>query len=130
MRTIKFRAKGIYNKKDWSYGLLRSVREDGTGYLDEESKKGIRIKLDTLGQYIGVKDANNQEIYEGDIVQLEYCIDGCLYYAEDYPGLIVWDKNDAAFKIDFRNEYSATLLSEYCKIEVIGNIYDNPELLK
>lgn len=71
-------------------------------------------------QFTGLKDKNGIEIYEGDIVE-------CWTYHLQ----IVWDKEDASFfaaNYDSRIYESGQEWSGNC--EVIGNIYQNPELLK
>jgi len=74
----------------------------------------------TLMQYTGLKDANGVEIYEGDVV--------------DFYGVnceVIWAESDASFFVESPDKSlceSGQEFSENC--EVIGNIYQNPELLK
>lgn len=78
------------------------------------------VNSGVLMQYTGLKDKNMKEIYEGDIISL----DG----GEPFP--IIFE--DAAFKIDlFTNQCPQHIGQERAKrFIVIGNIYENPELLK
>lgn len=78
-----------------------------------------------LMQYTGLKDKNGKEIYEGDIVN-------CKEY-ECY-GKITWDEDCAAFYFEILQE-DGTFIDEWLydyidELEVIGNIYENPELLE
>lgn len=79
-----------------------------------------------LMQYTGLKDKNGTEIYEGDIV----------YDPWGDKHIVIWDEESMMFTYDV-NEWWMPYLwcrsheaDELDKPEVIGNIYDNPELLK
>ena len=129
MRDIKFRCWDTENKQmlkvqeldfeDTFYGGRLSIRADMyNDYFDIEDM--------ILMQYTGLKDKNGKEIYEGDIIKI---------YAEglggEAIGKIVYDEYDLAFVL--RNEVeelSECLWYAEQQIEVIGNIYDNPELLE
>lgn len=123
MREIKFRGKRIRDDK-WVYGSLIGdtfITEDRFGKpLAEHGPKDIRefeihpIMPPSVGQFTGLKDKNGKEIYEGDVVQ-DY--EGVVHYVR-------WSVGDGCF--DFTG--SPYALSDDC--EVIGNIHDNPELLK
>ena len=76
-----------------------------------------------LMQYTGIKDKNGKEIYEGDIVR---CNSG---FYEGGVGVITYVSadNEPGFFIVFAN-YETEV--DFNNIEVIGNIYENPELIK
>lgn len=116
MREIKFRGfQRELNK--WVYGDLIRVPDWSTFIFNWESSFEDRIQVDSdsVGQYTGLKDKNGKEIYEGDIL--------CW---PKYEGT----KNQARWVVEWNNERS-----EYTKwhpikeAEVIGNIYEHPDLL-
>lgn len=85
----------------------------------------IEVDENTIGQYTGLKDENDKPIFEGDII---YDINDCIYQ-------IGYDDGGFAMADTFKkpcwyglNDREWGLCNTGCKI--IGNIYDNPELLK
>lgn len=142
MRTIKFRGKSI-NKGEWLFGDLIHDNIGGSYIFPIEAEnlyKENAVIPETIGQYTGLKDKNGVEIYEGDIVKAEeiggYCLKdvGVVRYFEDgcYFGI---ETPNYSTKLRFTNE-EIKINDGYCTIrftmeyEVIGNIHDNPELLK
>ena len=88
-----------------------------------------------LMQYTGLEDKNNTEIFEGDIVKRTYLFNGG--YGETHTGEVVYDKEYARYiisrpqkHIEPKNEDIRNILSDKSTYEVIGNIYENPELLE
>ncbi|MNN53570.1 YopX protein [compost metagenome] len=78
------------------------------------------IRPETVGQYTGLKDKNAREIYEGDVTKDEF----------DRVAVISWKENEARFAMQYvgqKTEYR--MFISHLKMEVIGNIYENPELL-
>ncbi len=126
MREIKFRGKRIDNG-NWIYGSL-IIEEDPIADTFKYFIKpfnfltGKLVAPETVGQYTGFKDKNRKEIYEDDIVRCNDC--SC--------AVVIWERD--GFVLDFfddmKNIYSLWYNAENSeKIEVIGNIYENPELI-
>ncbi|MFG3613124.1 YopX family protein [Rummeliibacillus stabekisii] len=130
MREIKFRAKRFDNNHDdWIYGYFHVIDTCGNGYTGKaiQLQSGtsrpysVRVHDESVGQYAGLKDTNNREIYEGDIVKIAYENDSENYawYEE-----VIWHRS--CFMAGDDN----LLVNVIDGCEVIGNIYENPELLE
>ena len=133
MRKIKFRAKGQTDNK-WHYGLLVYLDEE-VCHIKEDELHTYICDSNTASQYINLKDFNGQEIYEGDILKYDYSISlvrfGNIGYDSNFNGLTgfglaQWETTD------FRGNTFMELWYDfnYNFTDVIGNIYDNPELLE
>lgn len=126
-RTIKFRGKRIDNG-EWVYGDLLQPTEicDIYEIANCESIDGTRDEVtpETIGQYTGLHDKNGKEIYEGDIVGIDY-----LSYI--VTGVVTYSTKDAMYILTNTNSIADENepLGDYKNLEVIGNTYDNPELL-
>lgn len=144
MREIEFRAKRIDNN-EWVYGDLISHKLDIPRIvINHEYSTGtcfvcdtIKVVEKTIGQYAEKKDKNGKKIYEGDIIKLSYkgivdCKETILTYI--YPvkySLVKFkdgDGNEYAYR-DFNIDNSSLCEYDSEMLEVIGNIYDNPELV-
>lgn len=139
MREIQFRGKAInrencyhrteYKNGEWVYGLVTKLYDEQFENLpakmtDINGISNIEIDYKTIGQYTGMLDKNGDKIFEGDIVDFSDRSDG------DGYGVVRYDENETEFEFEYDNIYRS-LGSYYPKnIEVIGNIYDNPEFLK
>jgi len=151
MRKIRFRGKVIRTinghlrkKGEWAYGYLLIDEEDDKYYIADDIAwfDGIPVgsfvigelhEVDgkTVGQYIGYKDKNQREIYEGDIVR-DFGFSG---KEEERIGIVVWDDDLSfiGFVIESIKGQWADEMGywwEWEELEVIGNIHDNPELLQ
>jgi uncharacterized phage protein (TIGR01671 family) len=130
MREIKFRAWDTKFQKmyfshdenddgarvmlfhgDWEVDTCYPDSGDDAGTIPCDGKKAV------LMQFTGLKDESGKEIYEGDIVLWKWL-------NHDVTASVKWDEDRANFYAGER--YGQTLGA----VKVIGNIYENPELLK
>lgn len=128
MRKILFRGKCIcddkrngYKKGEWIYGSLFIQPTTNKVFIfDRVTDDKISVDPETVGQCTGIKDYSDKyKAYEGDIVQdLD---DGTL-------GIVYWDEEEAVFMIEIEN--CAVPAQDISYYQVIGNKWDNPELLK
>jgi len=123
MREILFRAKREDNG-EWAYGYyVRLPDAAGSASMihtparnPDESNSSHFIRSITIGQYTGLTDKNGTKIFEGDIVEYE----GTRYSINYLP-------HYARFSAVKPN--TVFCVFAYQRGEVIGNIYDNPELI-
>ena len=136
MRTIKFRAKCLDNG-EWVYGGSSLIADDfcviqkGTEFYCETrvysrterffQLQGFVCDKNTLGQFTGVLDYSKKEIWEDYIVNVS-----CL----NYTGLAVIKFIDGAFCMVGENWIESLNGFDTDSLDIIGNIHDNPELLK
>ena len=124
MREYLFRGKMIANGK-WSEGNLL-VTKQGCCITPDATVLGSygAVNPETVGQYTGMVDKHGTKIFEGDIIDFSDRSDG------DGFGVVQYDANETEFGIEYDNIYESLGKHYYPEdIEVIGNIYDNPELL-
>jgi uncharacterized phage protein (TIGR01671 family) len=129
MREIKFRAKEIGSEGKWRVGDLHITATKP--YIHSLSNKYL-IKIETIGQFTGLHDKNGREIYEGDIIRSfdskgEPIIHYLLYDNEE-AGFVAILKGSAKGDFGYGRCYQQWITE--CEKEAIGNIHDNPELLK
>jgi len=130
MREIKFRAWSYENSKMIEVGQLEFFT-GGEIHINEELPSHFQgKKLYELMQYTGLKDKNGKEIYEGDIVKHQQLLGGSL--SPSKPENCEIKYKDCAFGAYIINpkwvDEQVYMHSE--KLEIIGNIYENPELIK
>lgn len=128
MREIKFRGKRIDNG-EWVYGSLLISKEKGSleplhYYICPlESNGTFRVAPGTIGQYTGLKDKNETEICEGDILLCK-----CNIFGDIFSKVV---SNKGCYMVLEPGYEFELLLNEVNEDSVIaGNVFENPELLE
>lgn len=125
-REIKFRGfSKRFRPNEWFYGDLVNYRSEK--YILPEGQDvwdiigdGVEVHSESVGQFTGLKDKNGKEIYEGDILKSSpYSIGAVLFR----NGVFLSEENR-----DGEPFYYPAF--HFSISEIIGNIYENPELLK
>ncbi len=144
MRDIKFR--GIDKHKKWHYGFLWKS-PDEKWWIKEAIEKthsaDFEVIEESIAQYTGLKDKNGKEIYEGDICKRKLDKENRFRHFEEWADfwLIEWLDTTCGFTTTYLDNLVDRKLNQI-KLrqnsfsqrfnemdEVIGNIYENPELL-
>ena len=151
MREIKFRGQtrkkgekvridGTPVDGNWVYGGVRQGKGDFSMIYENETYEKRTVYTDTVCQYTGLTDTNGTEIWENDIVCFQLDNDNCtLPYIDTKKryGKIFFSDYRASFAIAMGRNGSKSMNNDLYKyvqcgnrVEVIGNIFDNPELLE
>ena len=126
MREIKFRG---FNGEKWLYGDLAIDYKTKQATISDDRWWRHPVRFDTVGQFTGLMDADGREIYEGDVIRSDFLqhmrTDVC-------NGHVVYE--NGAFYVEYIDHTYANLgdLIFYSgtSTSVIGNVYDNPDLLE
>lgn len=152
MREILFRGKQVTDKK-WVVGGIDTVTDENKTYICRRARyrpdtrdwdtaeyyeknphytrADIEVVPATVGQFTGLIDKNGKKIFEGDIVKTKYgrlCI--VVWYSS--PAHIGWDlepinTTENVVRTNCPDSYD---IYKRENLEIVGNIYDNPELLE
>lgn len=130
MTEVLFRGKHIHvephNKhldRRWIEGYLCDKNYINSPELDGE----FLIEHETICQYTGLTDKNEKKIFDGDIISALFL--NHLSKPEIRIGIVIYEKG--AFSILWKDEiYGKSFLGYVKDVKVIGNIFDNPELVE
>lgn len=133
MRTIKFRgkcAKGSRYAGEWVYGSCVQCEKSNdvliTVAFNDRCSCTYHVDPATVGQFTGLHDKHGHEIYEGDVIRIN------LTDGSTNKSSVFWNNRRGYWgcDIDIINHGVQLGLIDKVRIEVIGNIHDNPELIK
>lgn len=132
MRISRFRGQlktdnGSHKKGDWVFGNLVSLKD---GIKEHAHIYGAgEVVADTVGESTGELDKNKTEIFEGDIINVDFEKEyGGIKAQPSYIGVVEFKKG--AFGIREKGKGTQFFFQHGLIKTVIGNIHDNPELLK
>ena len=126
MREILFRGKRTFTR-EWVEGGLMFVND--YAFIMPAGTGSVEVITETVGAFTGLRDKNSKRIFEGDI--LKTWLEGGAHSGFSWP-LGVVKFREGSFGIA-HSKYKFTPLGSYSSrvyMMVVGNIHDNPELLK
>lgn len=153
MREILFRAKAInrdpnreyrtnYKNGDWVYGLIERIYDERfpnipSSMIDQYGVSNIDVDYKTISEYTGLTDKNGKKIFDGDIVK---CYDKNV--DESFCAIIMFGNPNGFYNYGWQlkpigeTDFNVDILcwvdmeDTGAYIEIIGNIFENPELLE
>ena len=126
----KVKLDGTPVESKWVYGGICQFNEDRSIiYQTEPEFQKYSVYTDTVGQYTGLKDKNGRKIFEGDIVR-RFNRNGqeiMSYVVEWYSDCSMFVLDCIDFDMEFDTDFTVFYGDEF---EIVGNIHDNPELVR
>lgn len=123
-REIIFRGKSFLNNK-WVYGdLVKTKNLVAIKKAEGDYFHPTQVFPKIVGQYTGLKDCNDKGIYEGDIVTI----------GNNLKAIVIWFNGSFRFQDELSSKATyfddiGVIMRDY-DVQVIGNVTDNPELMK
>lgn len=146
MIEILFRGKSkSINKGEWIYGSFVEDTDLNACCIRDKSLVYELVDRETVGQYTGLTDKNGKKIFEGDILKIISSVQGeIIGYTRAFKSekredcaVVLWDYKTGGYKLKVYHKGKYKRIAKFAighlfvyKAEVIGNIYDNPELLE
>lgn len=125
-REIKFRGKRVDNG-EWVYGhYAHGDIHTKPSFVDGANTEwwGYEVDPSTVGQFTGLKDKDGKDVYDGDMLEDQ----------GKSIGVVEWNQDDCSFSINWissgLNLYESMYQDDVKHFRKIGDIHDNPELLK
>ena len=135
MREILFRGKRFSNGEWVIGGIMKTFHPNYDCENEEEflsqspncycicaNNKDYFVEQTSIGQYTGLTDKNGKKIFEGDIIRVD----------DTEIAVVEYDETSAFYMAVFDRAESdfGSLIGQYPNVEIIGNVHDNPELVK
>lgn len=135
MREILFKAKRLDNGEwvEGFYAIVDDVHYIYSGFLCNGGlyvvAERFEVDVNTLCQYTGSNDRNGDKIWDNDLIECKEFSNG--YLIKHFLSQVEWDDDGTGFAFkDSKHSWAFMDSLTVYECQVIGNIYDNPELLK
>lgn len=133
MRKIKFRAwdgEKMHYPKTFTISNKWGSDSEQTISFQPEDWNGGTMTCEVLDQFTGLLDKNGKELYEEDLIRLPEQRDRGDGKRDDVIALVYWCEADLAFFVTGPDYYNFLMAAVEDDFEIVGNLYENPELLE